>query len=352
MSLHPASAADEDLIPPEILKQMDPDILSGKRPTFATIKQQDIFGLRDTPRYPTDFVTFDFDPMKLSSVQTEIIKNWIAAGHNPVYLTASSPREQEREYADRFNLDSDLERYRSLMSPMKVIVVEKWKGIRTNEHKVCTDVGGVTLPYATSRFSARWMYGIANCPSESSVMWHINSHVDEDGVNRGNDTTPLALCGRFPIGDGHVFVGYSMKHKTTLSGTDTRRWELNYWHWALGLPVPGAANTNTLAAGSLSLAEAAKLDVISLKNDDVISGTIVTPKINFESSVGKFEFPVEKIEKISFEGSGSKVDTIALRTGDKLSGQIQNDAIKINLASGQTADIDRDKIREIRLRKR
>lgn len=80
------AANDADLIPPEVLKQMDQDIRSGKRPIIETIHQGDIFGLRENPKFGADFVKFDFDVSKLSTVQQRIIENWIRAGQNVVYL--------------------------------------------------------------------------------------------------------------------------------------------------------------------------------------------------------------------------------------------------------------------------
>ena len=70
-------ANDADLIPPEVLKQMDPDIRSGKRPTFATIHQGDIFGLRETPKFDTDFVKFDFAVSNLSTVPEYIYSSTV-----------------------------------------------------------------------------------------------------------------------------------------------------------------------------------------------------------------------------------------------------------------------------------
>ena len=48
-------------IPPEIVKQYDPDILSGKRPSFETLRNGDIFSLRDKPKLDADFVRLALD---------------------------------------------------------------------------------------------------------------------------------------------------------------------------------------------------------------------------------------------------------------------------------------------------
>jgi len=79
-------AGDVEIIPPEILAQMDKDILSGKRPNIAKLRQGEIFGLRKNPRIEADFVTFDFDIGNLSSVQKEIIHRWVRTGVNKIYL--------------------------------------------------------------------------------------------------------------------------------------------------------------------------------------------------------------------------------------------------------------------------
>ena len=90
-----------DTIPPEILKQMDPDILTGKRPFFATLRQGEIFGLRDQPKFKGDFVRLDFELKKLSIVQRNIVQKWMRSGTNRIFLK-----------------DEDCIKYSDLLSPV------------------------------------------------------------------------------------------------------------------------------------------------------------------------------------------------------------------------------------------
>ena len=47
-----------------------------------------------------------------------------------------------------------------------------------------------------------------------------------------------AVAGSIPLGEGRIVF------QSAVSGTDARRWQLNFWHWAMGLGVPGAADTS------------------------------------------------------------------------------------------------------------
>ena len=79
-----AQPRKEDLIPPEILQQMNPDIRSRTRAIITLISQDDIFGLRDQPRLDADFVSFCIPLANLSTVQRRIIDDWVRSGHNRI----------------------------------------------------------------------------------------------------------------------------------------------------------------------------------------------------------------------------------------------------------------------------
>jgi hypothetical protein len=225
------AAKDADLIPPEVLKQMDPDIRSGKRPIFATINQGDIFGLRENPRFEADFVKFSFAVDKLSTVQQRIVENWIRAGHNTVYLS-----------------DSDVNKHAALLGPVRFtwqslskerIISQDWMNCTLLHHPVNTDCEKVRfrchLPVWGGAYSStsRVTCCLMDLPEEGAVI------AESGGGN--------AVCGSFPFGEGRIVF------QSSVSGTDSRRWQLNYWHWAMGLGVPGAANTEILGSGSSGL---------------------------------------------------------------------------------------------------
>ena len=206
-----------NIIPPEILKQYNLDILSGKRPTIAKISQGEIFGLRENPKVHADFVRLDIDPGKLSSVQKAILREWAQSGANNVVL-----------------IKDDIPKYANLLvdvSPKNIEKCEKPSAAHLLRHPVNTDC-------ADLRFYERWQhhypgyyknvyseYGFPNLQEGLSI-------VAESNENKG-----LALCGMFTIGRAKCFFS------TPPYGIDGPRWQLNFWHWALGFPVPSGETT-------------------------------------------------------------------------------------------------------------
>ncbi len=328
------AANDADLIPPEVLKQMDPDIRSGKRPIFTTINQGDIFGLRENPIFEADFVRFNFGVSNLSTVQQRIIENWIRAGHNTVYMS-----------------DTGIYKYASLLSPVRFTDQLRSRSGSSSSggfvnstllrHPVNTDCEKVQfscsyLKSRPSRYDSYYTWAICcftNLAEEGTVI------AEAGGGN--------AVCGSFPLGEGRIIF------QSSVSGTDSRRWQLNYWHWVMGLGVPGAANTEILGSGSssLTLKEAVKHDAMTLKNGDTVTGTIENEKFTVKASYGDMVFETDKIAKIVFEGAGNNVDVIRLKVGDKISGVVQDAKIKIKLVSGEAVEIDKDKVKEIQIRR-
>ena len=94
-AVRPVEPGIEQLVPPEVLRELDPDILSGKRPTIKSIGQAEIFALREAPKFDEDFVTLSFDDgFRKSFLRTaEIYEkhklsaclNVIATGHQKEY---------------------------------------------------------------------------------------------------------------------------------------------------------------------------------------------------------------------------------------------------------------------------
>lgn len=304
-----AKSADEDLIPPEILKQMDADILSGKRPSIAIIKQSDIFGLREHPKFQTDFVTFGFEPDRLSTVQREVIEKWITSGANNIYLK-----------------DKGISKYADLFRPL---VSGRGKAMKLTRHQVNTDCKDVA--FGTHDYYPDFYCGFGPLPPGSSVIAETDAG--------------FAICGMAPIGLSRLYLG------RTATGADARRWELNYWHWALGLPVPGAAATGIPGSPPLSLSDMAKYDTVTLKNGDTVFGTILNEKFTIQTSYAELSFERAKIEQIVFEGAGANLDVIMLRVGDRMSGVLKDTKLQVKLVAGQISEIDRDKVKSIQMRK-
>jgi len=307
-TLQISQAADTDGIPPEVLKQMDPDILAGKRPSFAEVSQGDIFGLREKPKLDADFVRLNFDVDLLSTVQREIVEKWIRSGANRILLQGSA-----------------INMYVSLLAPAKASgfgLKDQRYQFELQRHPVNTDCKEV-LFYGTK-------YGFYSWPQGATVIAKFND---------------WAACGSFKVGEGDI-VFYPV-----VTGNDSRRWMLNFWHWALGLPVPGAAETSTAGGSSMTLSEAAKYDSIALKNGDTITGVILNGSFTIKTSYAELAFERAKIEKIVYEGAGANLDAITLRVGDKISGVVKEQKVQIKLVAGQTSEIDKDKIKSIQMRK-
>ncbi len=320
-------ASDADIIPPEVLKQMDPDIREGNRPTIAKIRQSDIFGLRENPKFDEDFVTFDFKTGDLSIVQRNIINNWVRSGANIVYLK-----------------DDQITKYSVLLEQSSA---RSWPdyGRKLLRHVVNTDCKLVS--FGISRKGRPGLSNWSSARFNSFPGYEYFSNLPSDSVIIVEGSNGTAVCGMFRLGEGTVYFC------NTAHDSDSRRWYLNYMHWALGLGVPGAADTGILGGGSsgLTLKESVKYDAMILKNGDTITGTIENETFKLKTSYSNLTFELSKIAKIVFEGAGSNVDVVRLKVGDKLSGVVQDKKIKIKLVSGTSVEIDKDKVKEIQIRK-
>lgn len=319
-----SNAADEDLIPPEILKQMDADIRAGKRPTFATVHQGEIFGLRNQPKFDADFVRLSFDVGNLSTVQRDIVEKWIRSGVNRIYLA-----------------DNDLVSYGALFAPivgsLTSVSAGRDKLLSANllRHQANTDCEQVRFRAPIAKGNDYYSPWVAPClknlPVDSSVI------VEAKGGE--------ALCGSFRLEAADVVF------KLSTVGNDSRRWELNFWHWALGLPVPGAAETGVAGASSLTLAQAARYDAVILKNGDTITGEVQNETFTVKTSYASLQFERDKLDKVDLEGAGANLDIVTLRVGDKISGVLETPTFRVKLVAGQETDIDKDKIKTIRFRR-
>ncbi|MFA7126349.1 MAG: hypothetical protein WC182_02140 [Bacilli bacterium] len=321
--------AYEDTIPPEILAQMDKEILSGKRPTFAFITETDIFSLRENPKFDADFVRFNFEPGYLSSIQTQILLNWIEGGFNRIYFYGSEinkyahylPSSSNSTYIDSGNS-------KSLSIPLQ-------------NHVVNTDC---KIVYFKSELNPNASISKNLSKNRANALKNLSPGSSAIAQTKGGEV--VAGCVRHESGGGETYF------RVGTNGVDSDRWRLNYWHWALGLPVPGAADDTIYGSSSIStLAEAVRYDQIILKNNDTITGIILDEEFSIRTSYTFLTFKNDTIDKIEFEGSTTNLDIIILRLGDKISGNLENSSVHIMLNSGQEITIDNDKIKLIRFKK-
>jgi hypothetical protein len=315
---------DTDIIPPEILEQMDPDILSGARPTIYKLKQAEIFELRNNPKFNTDFVTFDFDPKKLPSTQFNILDNWIKLGTNKIYLK-----------------NKDIYKYAQIFpAGIQGITHKKRKGelvpCTLLQHPVNTDCEKIQINPTLIKDILKIqtlgiIFTLQNLPQNSISI-----------INMDN----AAIAGKLKSGNGAIYF------QNTVTGTDARRWQLNYWHWALGLKIPGATETTISTASTLTFAEAKNYDTIELKNGDIITGNISNKNFTIKTSYATLTFDIDKFRQIQIEGNETKQDVLTLRIGDRISGVLQTTEIEIELASGAKTKIAKDKIHLIQMKKK
>ena len=213
---------DSELIPPEILRKMDADILSGKRPRIHQLKQADIFGLRDRPELDTDFVVFAFAPQALSSAQEAILDDWIKSGANRILFSSGSSLFNYRKFLEPVAITREFGRKRSARAqPVPKLSVSRLR------HPVNTGVREITMQsrWESPPSPSSFHFAVGNLPPGSAVILEVKNK---------------AVCGAFPLGKGTI---YFRPHEGYLGGTDARLWMLNWRHWALGLPVPGAPKT-------------------------------------------------------------------------------------------------------------
>ncbi|MBM3271574.1 MAG: hypothetical protein FJZ01_28395 [Candidatus Sericytochromatia bacterium] len=352
--------ADTKGIPPEILKQMDPDIVSGKRPTVEMLKQDDIFGLRDKPKRDADFVRFDFDAGQLSGAQRKVLDQWLRDSSSRVLL-----------------LDADIWNFRELLgvdraaftfTPMqydKSQSPSRWGSSTLRaEHAICTDVQKCTARgfrcAINERYTALFLFGIlenslvegksamaATEPRDELLFIPQEDHtlIEEGGLvrflNRGNEKMPpLSLVGAISIGKSRAFF------LNTLEGPDRDRLLLNYWHWTLDLKVPGAVDSTAIRGGG---GPKVILDAVRLKNGDTVSGRVLNESFTIKTSYATLTFKRGEVDTITIEGGGNNADEVRLVVGDRVSGVLQDAKVRVRLSGGNTTEVEKDKIKDVQI---
>ena len=85
-------------------------------------------------------------------------------------------------------------------------------------------------------------------------------------------------------------------------------------------------------------------DQVTLKNGDVISGTIKETKVKVRTSYGTLDFELQTVRVVVLEGGGQNIDVIELKIGDRISGQVIQDKLTITLRTGSELSVTLDKI--------
>lgn len=304
----------ENAVPPEILRRYEPSIVKNERPIVVRITQAMIFGLRDKPDQSGDVYTFHLDPSEISSVQTEIVRKWVRDGHDVLFWGCADAARYSVLFSDAIQYDSN-----------------KWPGTlepSLSKHAVNTDVRNLDFTFYGA--GAPFLPVLSKYPANTEV---IASH------NKG------VIAGRIPYGRGNIYVALFADNWN--KGTDKNRWTLNFRQWMLGYRVPGAAETSLGSDARASGKPAQAQDRILLKNGDIVSGRLLVENFTVKTSYANLSFDIKQVETVILEGGGQNIEVLVLRTGDRLSGVVGPNRIKVKLTGGQETDIEKDKVKEI-----
>ncbi|MBA7546906.1 hypothetical protein ES705_39307 [subsurface metagenome] len=92
-------------------------------------------------------------------------------------------------------------------------------------------------------------------------------------------------------------------------------------------------------------------DTIFLKNGDILSGEILNERFTVVNPYGTLIFCISDLAQIIFEEVKEQRPTdiarIILRIGDRVSGVVQEEKINIMLVSGEEIAIEKEKIAHI-----
>jgi hypothetical protein len=311
------SQAKYETIPPEILQQYDPGIISGERPEFAVVRNEDIWDLREHPDRGGDLVLLDLNIHKLSSPQIETIKNWVRKGAR-VYL--NSRDSVYRLIKPIFGMNHESLGYvRQTQSVYS-------RPYPNEVHPVMTDVESGILCRSTC-------LGVTGLPQERTVILSADkSHT-------------IVMIGAFKYGKGHIYFNTL----TNPYGRDLERFQLNLRQWLIGKKVPGSATTEMFGYTSLGVSQEQleRHDLLTLRNGDSLSGTILNESFTIETTYATLSFPKKEIKRIIFESERAEIQIMELGRGDILRGVIRNKIIHIDIPSAGENPIEQDKIREI-----
>lgn len=194
----------KNTIPSEVLKQYHKDIVSGAKPKIVIITQSMIKSLVKKPNQGGDVYCLDMDVEEISSSEKNILLGWVENGQK-ILLWGGE----------------DMWEYAPLFSNKVKISGKTGMDVKLANHPVNTDVSDITFKGKSNAY----VY-LHDCPPGTEVIAYVKDDV---------------IAGKFPYGKGSVyFAGFGEYWD---SGKDKDRWTLNFYHWMLGLPVLGRAET-------------------------------------------------------------------------------------------------------------
>jgi hypothetical protein len=309
--------------------------VNGDRPKVVPVTLDMIWGLRTNPNPGGDVFKFSLTPTQVASPQKTILRDWISNGANILLLGS----DEISKYLDMLMslIPSPGTRFTSVSDPVAFA-----------DHPVNTEV-------SQSRFLGS--YGVTGYPEGTEVI-----------VYRGK----AALAGRIPFGRGNIYFA-----NISTSGTygDRDRWLLNFYHWMLGLPIPGALGTSVLPIllppspggqpSSLSVTPQPQVTItpqvgtvsvppvtvpahqVRLKTGEIITGDVTTLRFLIETGYANLWFDIGSISRVVLAGAGTGMETIVLRSGDVLNGTVWPETVQVRLATGWVQEFSKEDISEI-----
>ena len=330
--------ARERTIPPEVLKQYCPEVLSGRRPVYAVIRQKDILALRERPKFHADLVRLDFDPESVSSVQRDILLKWVASGHNSVLL-----------------IGEDLRKYGPLLGLFQ-------QGHEIEPGDISTKAGLRVLAYSCVGADAGSVAvkGEAAGPGVYSGNCSVYCYAVNTGLTA--NVTPVAFYAQGLAGAGLYEVGAGKVYffpEGPMTGGDAERFRLNFLQWMLGLPVPGPADTGAPQRRGEAPPCKGKperplrqdqLDIILMQNGDTVMGTVRNDSFRIQTPYAQLEFGTSRVNTITFKPAAGNLDVLTLRNGGRFSGTVRTSEVVVRLPAGGEAKLPKARIKEILFR--
>lgn len=97
--------------------------------------------------------------------------------------------------------------------------------------------------------------------------------------------------------------------------------------------------------------QSAAADRIILKGGDVLSGNVRTPAFSIRTAYGTFQIETPRIASIEFDEKGAKTGAVILRNGDRLSGEIEAEAVLFVMTSGDEIRFDGKTVKAIHFKR-
>jgi hypothetical protein len=324
-------------LPPEVQKALRPT-----NPLTITEQNRDeIWNLRPGPKQLTPgYVILDLPYVKLQSDMVVVLRDYVRSGHGILLTTQNGCNAC---FADVIGVvatgDGSTYRFSASDSMPLHPVLTSTKIVEVLEADQRRDYNGQPQGFL-------WDHTLlTTTQSDKGTPLLI-------GPLMGDKKTPTfgAIC--YEYGSGRILLFGTRLHKLPLSQNasrldiyDNHRFAVNLDQWLAGFPVPGAAAQSAGPGGTTGGSRAR--DTIVLKNGDVVTGDIQDDTFTIKTSYAEVTFKRQEVTRITLEGGGANMDALVLAVGDRLSGVLQNPQLTIMLQGGGKVDIARDKIKEV-----